>query len=264
MTDPDMSVNWSQILIEAAGNVRSSIRGELLNRSAMENEELKTLLDSKAQTAIQDTLKAAGNSCKVISEEGNYVIGDGGPYIILDPVDGTTNLSRGIPMAVTSMAVSTTRTLSKVTTAIIMDLYTGEIFRAERNKGSWRGGKRMSPSGPKLIRDAMISLDMSKETPVGPLIPLIEGSRRLRQLGASALSLCYVASGMLDAHVDLRGKLRSTDVAAGLLILKEAGGTYSINGKLSDELELSKETKLTLVAASSPGTLEEILIKLGH
>lgn len=264
MTKPDMSVNWAQILIEAAGNVRSSIRGALLNRSAMENSELKALLDSKAQTAIQDTLKEGGNPCNVISEEGNYVIGEGGPYITLDPVDGTTNLSRGIPMAVTSMAVSPTRNLSEVTTAIIMDLYTGEIFRAERNQGAWRGGKRMLPSGPKLISDAIISLDMSKETPVEPLIPLIEGARRLRQLGASALSLCYVASGILDAHVDLRGKLRSTDVAAGLLILKEAGGIYSINGKVNNELELSKESKLTLVAASSVGTLEEILIKLGQ
>jgi fructose-1,6-bisphosphatase/inositol monophosphatase family enzyme len=62
----------------------------------------------------------------------------------------------------------------------------------------------------------------------------------------------------------LRGKLRSTDVAAGLLILKEAGGIYSINGKVNNELKLSKETKLTLVAASSVGTLEEILIKLGQ
>jgi len=73
------------------------------------------------------------------------------------------------------------------------------------------------------------------------------------------LSLCHVASGLIDAHVDLRGSLRSTDVAAGLLILKEAGGVYTVDGSVGGDLELRKETTLLLVAASSPGTLEEVL-----
>lgn len=260
MSSVKIDVGWSQILIEAAGNVRSNVRNVLLNRGTMDASELKGLLDAEAQKAIQETLKESGNACHVVSEEGDYNIGEGGPHIIVDPVDGTTNLSRGIPIAVTSMAVSQSQTLSGLLTGVIMDLNTGEVFRAERNRGAWRGGKRVSPSSPKLLRDALISVDISKGTPIEPVSPIIEGARHLRQLGSSALSLCYVASGIVDAHVDLRGTLRATDVAAGLLILKEAGGIYSINGQLSGELELSRESNLTLIAASTPGTLEEILV----
>jgi myo-inositol-1(or 4)-monophosphatase len=68
-----------------------------------------------------------------------------------------------------------------------------------------------------------------------------------------------LASGVVDAHVDLRGSLRSTDVAAGLVILKEAGGIYRVNSSIGGDLELSRETTLRLVAASSPRTLEEII-----
>jgi myo-inositol-1(or 4)-monophosphatase len=67
----------------------------------------------------------------------------------------------------------------------------------------------------------------------------------------------------VDAHVDVRGKLRITDVAAGLLILREAGGTYITEGATADGLELARETTLKLVAASSRWTLEEILKTLG-
>jgi myo-inositol-1(or 4)-monophosphatase len=67
----------------------------------------------------------------------------------------------------------------------------------------------------------------------------------------------------VDAHVDVRGKLRITDVAAGLLILREAGGAYITEGATADDLELARETTLKLVAASSRWTLEEILKTLG-
>jgi myo-inositol-1(or 4)-monophosphatase len=67
----------------------------------------------------------------------------------------------------------------------------------------------------------------------------------------------------VDAHVDLRGKLRITDVAAGLLILREAGGAYVTEGAPADDLELTRETTLKLVAASSQWSLEEILKTLG-
>ena len=84
----------------------------------------------------------------------------------------------------------------------------------------------------------------------------------LRQIGSSALSLCHLASGIIDAHVDVRGKLRITDVAAGLLILREAGGAYFIENVEEKDLELSKETTLKLIAASSHWTLEEIMKNL--
>jgi myo-inositol-1(or 4)-monophosphatase len=254
-----LGTGWTQILLEAAENVRSGVRSTILKRPSMGVQELKDLLDTEAQLAIRKTLKDAGEPVHVISEEGDYSLGEGGPYIVADPIDGTTNLAKGIPMAVTSLAISETLQLSGVQIGVILDLYTGEAYRAEMGRGSWRGGQRMTPSGPRLLKDALVSMDISKGHPLEPMASLIQRARYLRQYGCSALSICHVASGIMDAHVDLRGTLRITDAAAALLMLKEAGGVYTINGNMGGDIELSRGSTMTLIAASNPGTLEEIL-----
>lgn len=246
------------ILFEAAEKVRSQIRKTLLNRPTLEHTELKKLLDAEAQQIILETLRESGRSVHVISEEGDCTFGEGGAYIIVDPVDGTTNLAKGIPFAVTSLMVSETPRFSDAVAGFVMDLYSGEVFRAERNRGAWRGGKRINSAKPRPVREALISIDISKGAPITPVEKLIQEAGHIRQLGCAALSLCYVASGLMDAHVDLRGTIRATDVAAGLLILKEAGGIYSINGVTMGDLELSRKSNLDLVATSNSRTLEEI------
>jgi myo-inositol-1(or 4)-monophosphatase len=259
MTLYSQGARWTPILLEAAENVRGRVRKALLSRPALDIVEMKGLLDAEAQAAVVDTLRQSGISAHVISEEGECTVGEGGPYVVVDPVDGTTNLARGIPLAVTSLAVSETQHLSGAFAGVIMDLYTGEVFRAERNRGAWRGGRQINPAKPVAVRTALVSVDISKGAPIEPMKELIREAGHLRQLGCSALSLCHVASGLVDAHVDLRGSLRSTDVAAGLIILKEAGGIYKVDSSIGGDLELSRESTLRLVAASSPRTLEEIL-----
>jgi len=161
------------------------------------------------------------------------------------------------------MALSESSHLSGVTIGIVKDLYSGDVYRAEKNRGAWRAGKRITPSKSKLVKEALVSLDISKGTPVDRVRQLIASAGHLRQTGSSALALCHLASGIVDIHVDVRGILRMTDVAAGLLILKEAGGAYITEGIAADDLELTKETTLKLIAASSQWTLEEVLKTLG-
>ena len=72
------------------------------------------------------------------------------------------------------------------------------------------------------------------------------------------MSLCNVAAGVLDAHIDLRGILRATDASSGLLILREAGGIYEVEGEAFGDFSLTKETTFELVAASCPQLLNEI------
>ncbi len=259
MTSSDEAKGWTPILLEAAEKVRSRVRQILLSRLGLDVTGLKKLLDSSAQEAISETLRGAGSPARIVSEEGDYSIGEGGPYIVVDPVDGTTNAARGIPIAVTSLAASETRCLTGVFTGVVMDLHTGEAFMAERGRGAWRDGKRVKPAGAIAVMEALVSIDVSKGASIEPVTDLIREARHLRQLGSSALSLCLVASGVIDAHVDIRGSLRATDVAAGLFILKEAGGMYSIDGEIDGDLELARETTLRLVAASCPETLEALL-----
>jgi len=250
-------------LLEAAENVRTRVRKALLNKPTLDINGLKKLLDSEAQQAIRETLSDASFPVRVVSEEGDYEIGEQGPVLVVDPVDGTTNLARDIPFACTSMALSETSRMSGVTIGLIKDLYSGDVYKAERNRGAWRTGKRIAPSKSKLVKEALVSLDISKGTSIDGVKQLIASAGHLRQTGSSALALCHLASGLVDAHVDLRGKLRITDVAAGLLLLSEAGGAYVTEGAVADDLELARETTLKLVAASSQWTLEGILKTLG-
>ena len=72
------------------------------------------------------------------------------------------------------------------------------------------------------------------------------------------MSLCNVAAGILDAHIDLRGIVRATDISAGLLIIKESGGVYTVNGELFGDLPLTRDTRVELIAASNKRLLSEI------
>jgi len=258
MASSNRGAGWTPILLEAAENVRGRVRKALLRRPTLGVSELKRLLDAEAQGAVEETLRHLDVSAQLISEEGECTIGDGEVYVVVDPVDGTTNLARGVPLAVTSLAVSETPRLSGAVAGLVMDLYSGDVYRAERGRGAWRGGMRIHPAGTRTVDDALISMDISKGASLKPVRGLITRARHIRQLGCAAISLCLVASGVLDAHVDLRGMLRATDVAAGLLILKEAGGVFAVNGSFGGDLELTRRSRLNLVAASNPGLLEDI------
>ena len=259
MASVSIRAGWMPILMDAAENVRTRIRKILLGKPALDLSELKRKIDDEAQEAIKETLLQTTLPVHVISEEGDYQIGEGGPYLIADPIDGTTNTARGIPFACTSIAVSETPLISGIFAGIVENVYTGETFRAERNRGAWRGGQKITTSRSREINKAIISVDVSKGASPDPIKQLIMKAGHIRQLGSAALTLCYLASGQIDAHVDLRGIIRATDVAAGLLILREAGGTYLINGEKWGEIRLARESTLNLIAASGTWTLEEVI-----
>ncbi len=102
-------------------------------------------------------------------------------------------------------------------------------------------------------------MDISKNPKLEVIKHILNESDHIRELGCSAMSLSYLASGSLDLHLDIRGTLRITDIAAGLLLLKEAGGAYAIDGDIFGNITLKRHAKLELVAASSNRVLQEAL-----
>lgn len=252
------------ILFELAENVRNCVLGVLGEGGKLEVEGLKRALDLSAHNAIRDALIRLGASMRVVSEEGEYTLGDGEAHLIVDPVDGTTNLARGLGHATTSIAISETPHLSGIYAAAVMELNSGSIYWAERGRGGWLGDSRIRPSTQVRLEDALLSIDISKGSYLSPVERLINRARHLRQLGCASISLCYVASGRMDAHVDYRGALRATDAAAGLFILKEAGGTYSIDGVRDGDMMLSRRSRLRLIAASNRELLGEITSLIGE
>ena len=128
--------------------------------------------------------------------------------------------------------------------------------------------KKIKTSDRVTLEDAVIGVDFSKaeEERIIGLMPLFKKVRHIRHFGANALEICYVASGFIDAFVDVRRILRVTDIAASYIILKEAGGKIlKPNGEELDSI-LEPTQRVSFIAASNPMIYDKILetIKSGR
>jgi len=252
------------VLHRLSDSVQAETMKALPRRQSMAAPKFKQLLDHVAQQAIVDTLTGMSVSLKLVSEEGDLVFGEGPHILVADPVDGSTNLSRRLQPAATSLSVSETGTQSGVVAGIVANLYTGETYYAERGRGATMDGQPIRAAAQEKYSRALISIDISKGPRLDRTRRLLEESRHLRSEGSSAMSLCHVASGTMDAHIDPRGIVRATDVSAGLLILEEAGGVYTVDSVLRGDFPLKRDTHMELVAAGSTELLDEINSLMGQ
>lgn len=183
-----------------------------------------TSIDQAAEDAIVDVLKADGRSIRILSEElGELVIGNSPEFsVVLDPLDGTYNASAGIPFYSVSIAF-TSHDLSDLMFGYVSNLALKEEYYAEAGKGAYLNGKKVKTSMKSDLKNLCVSVYGYRQN-VERTRKIYSNVRRVRLFGSVALELCYVASGRLDAFVDVRKALRVTDVAAGQLILEEAGG----------------------------------------
>lgn len=267
------------ILIESSKNVYSEIK-DLLGTSEGASKislgaggDISRKIDIVAEKAVLNTIKSSNISPVIIGEECGIVNlnkyssssnnNDNG-FVIMDAVDGTTNAIRGIPFSCCSLAFANEFKLSSVTDAVVLDLFTGDIYSASKQKGSFFNNKKISVRNEKDFSsitsledlksiDVLIGTNVSGVPPdiLDEISKVISFSSHIRHFGANALELCYFARGFMDAYIDIRGKIRSTDMAAAYLIAKEAGGKlYSTNGQELDS-ELGLKNKLSFYAVSN-------------
>ncbi len=114
------------------------------------------------------------------------------------------------------------------------------------------------------MQEAVIGLDLNtyKVKEVAPqLIDLIQVTKHIRHFGANALELCYVAEGLTDGFIDIRGKIRTTDVAAGFLIIKEAGGLVTTPKNEVIDVKLDPKQQLKFIASCNP-TIHKTVLSL--
>lgn len=257
------SYPWMHILEEITTKIRFNISKVYSKKHVLSVSDFKNLLDIQAQEAITSILEAYDVSARLISEEGDELFGDGEYTVIADPLDGTTNMARGLPPAVTAILVSETARLSGAVASIVMNLFSRNVYKAERGRGAFQNDKPILSTKYIPLKNALLSIDISKNPRLELTSKLIKYNEHIRGLGCSAMSLCYVADGTLDAHVDIRGVLRNTDAAAALMILKETGGNYAINGQKGTDLDLSQMNTFELIATSNEVLLDEIISFLG-
>ena len=257
-------INWLDILIRCKNNVQEQNKPllEKLNQPQPNlgigagGDPIKQI-DLAAEIAIINTLKKHEISFTLISEESGikkYGQTSNDNFVTTDPIDGTTNLVRGIPFYATSIAVSTKPTINTIHTALVTDLVQGTTYTAHKGKGAYRNNQKIKPSKIESLEDAVIGIDLNtyKIQKIAPkLTNLIQRTKHIRHLGANALELCYVADGTTDAFLDIRGKLRTTDMAAAWLIVKEAGAKITTSKGRSLNVKLSPKQKVAFIATAN-------------
>jgi myo-inositol-1(or 4)-monophosphatase len=182
------------------------------------------LIDLVAEDIVVDYFRRHSLCRCLISEELGCAEMDGEKgTVFLDPVDGTYNAEVGIPFYALSIAYAEDGIVRK---GYVRNLATGETFHAIRGQGAFLDGHPIHVSGVSLLEESAMSVYGRKFDPAR-VLNLNRHIRRWRLLGASALELCYVGCGRIDGFIDVRGTLRVTDAAAGMLVCEEAGGTVS-------------------------------------
>ena len=198
-------------------------RGERLERG--EGGDMTMTLDRVAEDAILAEFERSGRPLTVVSEEAGVVELNGGgpPFAVVDPVDGSLNAKRGLPFHAVSIAIASSPSLDTVEVGYVLDIGCGDEWHAERGEGAWLGDERLrvAQSG----RLEVVGVETARPELIAAVGRL--GSDRVRALGSVALSMCLVAAGRLDAMLSLR-KVRSVDVAAGVLLVREAGGLVKL------------------------------------
>jgi myo-inositol-1(or 4)-monophosphatase len=224
-------------------------------------------LDIIAENAIIETLEEADVDVLLISEEvGEKFIGnkekakENLSVLIVDPLDGSNNAVRGVPYCSVSIAYAIGTKTSDIIKAVVLNLNTKDIYWAEKGKGAYLNETKIHVSDLDLSHQCFFELNLPKKNfmkTLQSLTPLISKFYRMRILGSSALTLCQIASGSMEAFINLRNSNRLVDVAAGLLILQEAEGKlFSINGSNIDHI-LSIDVKFPFIASNAK--LEDFL-----
>ncbi|MBA3897020.1 MAG: inositol monophosphatase [Sphingomonadaceae bacterium] len=191
-----------------------------------------TMADKRAEETLYEELSRARPGWGFLMEERGEVPGEAGkPRFIVDPLDGTSNFLHGLPHFAISIAVEETGVGGKpgeITASLVYQPLTDESFWAERGRGAWLQDKRLRVTARRDLSESLIATgipwlghgDMATWTRVfGAVAPQVAGIRRF---GSAALDLAWVAAGRFDGFWE--ADLAPWDVAAGILLVREAGG----------------------------------------
>ena len=198
--------------------------------------DLVTAVDEQAERKIGGMLREAFPGYGILAEEGGGLGGGGEHRWIVDPLDGTVNYAHGLPVFCVSIALERA---GETVLGVVHDPIGEETYVAERGGGATLNGEPIRVSETDALIRALVATGFPYDRDTMPAaLELLSRfavlTQGMRRLGSAALDVCYVAAGRLDGYYE-RG-VRPWDVAAGALILEEAGGT--VTGFQGEKLDL--------------------------
>jgi myo-inositol-1(or 4)-monophosphatase len=240
----------------AAGSLMRRNLGSVKRVNEETQHDIKLELDVRCQKLIERTLRRAFPAISILGEEG--VLGDtaAASRWVVDPIDGTVNFTYGIPHACVSIALEIRNAAGAydAVVGVVYDPFCDELWTAIRGQPARMNGRPIRVSRRDNLKVAIIAMGFAKQKiTLNRMLPvfnqLVSRVRKIRIMGAAALSMVWVAAGRLDAYKEYG--LRLWDIAAGGLIVECAGGEYwrrplpgehayeilASNGRLRKQLE---------------------------
>lgn len=207
-----------------AGDIilRHSDQLERLQISEKSKNDFFTEVDIKAEQIIIQTIQKAYPDHGIIAEECGIQREDAECVWIIDPLDGTSNYLRQFPFYAVSIGI---RIKNRIEHAVVYDPIRHECFSASRGRGARLNDRRIRVSKQTQLNSSMLGVCLQHNTHASKVQALINQCASARRTGSVALELAYVASGRLDGFFGFQ--LKPWDIAAGTLLIQEAGGLIS-------------------------------------
>jgi myo-inositol-1(or 4)-monophosphatase len=216
------------IALEAGALQRDQFREPRTIRTKSSAIDLVTDVDHASERLILERIAAARSDDAILSEEDGETSGSSGRVWIIDPLDGTTNYAHGIPHFAVSIGIERD---GERELGVVYDPMKEELFWAVRGEGAFMNGERIGTSGADDLRGALLATGFAYDVHsasvdnVDFFSAFIKRAQAVRRIGSAALDLAYLACGRFDGFWELN--LHPWDVAAGYLLVEEAGGTVS-------------------------------------
>jgi myo-inositol-1(or 4)-monophosphatase len=222
-------------------------------------------IDIVAEKSVLDYLKEISFECVVLGEECGRVELSANPkgFVIMDAIDGSANAVRGVPFFCCSLAFATENKISSITDGVVTDLSSGDVYWASKGRGSFLNENKIHVQENEPIY-RIVGINLSGATPeqVKKLQPVLKSHNHTRHFGANALEMAFFARGLIDIFIDIREKIRVQDLAAGYILIKEAGGLV-LDAKLEPlDADLSYQTRLSFIAASNRNILNDVMLEV--
>ncbi|MBP1751788.1 MAG: hisN [Geobacteraceae bacterium] len=220
--------NCLEVAIRAAKAAGRMQKERLLTEYVIDYKgetNLVTDVDRECEKIIVETVREEFPGCDILAEENSYSSHDSLFRWIIDPLDGTTNYAHGFPWFCVSLALEIAGTLM---VGVIYHPMMDELFSAINGEGAWLDGKRLHVSRNQPLRKSLLATGfpydktLDNENNFENFVNFQLAARGVRRAGSAALDLAYVAAGRLDGFWEC--KLNPWDVAAGTLLVREAGG----------------------------------------
>ncbi|NHJ48381.1 MAG: hypothetical protein FK733_11410 [Asgard group archaeon] len=228
------------------------------------------VIDLHIEDTIIEFFKEKEFPCEIEAEErGRTIVSESPKYLVItDPLDGTTNFSKSIPLTCYGLAIAklnkdtSNAYFDDIFAASVRAFHTDELFTSSKGKGSFLNNKPIKPSSATKIEQSIIAFDLdrlwSDKKTLSRVIEVFRKCRGTRRFGANLLDMCYVASGKIEMMIDIRDRLSAVHTP-GLFIAKESGAVIDSTTNEAFNPKLLAKENMKFVICCSEKLLEQLL-----